>query len=290
MSVLEKARPGGGGQRPKRRSRRLRVLLLLLLAGLGAAAVYWWGSERGPAPEAVPPPAVAPGEPSPLGSGAPAAPAATAPEPEALPTTPPEPAELLPALGQSDGLARQLAAGVSTNPLFAAALRQAGVIDRLVAVVDQLAEGNSPRRDLTFLRPHSDFRVLGSEPELRIDPASYRRYDALAAATASLDASAAVAAYRRLAPLCEQSYRALGYPQGGFEQRLRAALALVGSTPQIEDSPALVAHVKRYEFADPGLESLSDAQKQVLRMGPKNAALVAGKARAIEAALGPPAP
>jgi hypothetical protein len=61
-------------------------------------------------------------------------------------------------------------------------------------------------------------------------------------------------------------------------------------SPAIEDAPPLVAHVKRYEFADVGLESLSDAQKQLLRMGPKNAALVAGKAREMEAALGPPSP
>jgi len=43
--------------------------------------------------------------------------------------------------------------------------------------------------------------------------------------------------------------------------------------------------VKRYEFADPNLESLADAQKQLLRMGPANAKLVTDKLREIEAAL-----
>ena len=49
--------------------------------------------------------------------------------------------------------------------------------------------------------------------------------------------------------------------------------------------PALVAEVKRYEFADPNLESLPDAQKQLLRMGPENQARVVAKLREIGAAL-----
>jgi hypothetical protein len=195
------------------------------------------------------------------------------------------PTEPLPALADSDPLARELAGGVSKHPLAAAALAPEGVIERFVAAVDQLAEGRAPRADLDFLRPEGRFRTLGREPELRTDPASYRRYDALAQAVAALDAQAVAAAYRRLAPLCEESYRALGYPEGGFEPRLRAALVLLASTPPAPESPALVAQVKRYEFADPELENLPDAQKQLLRMGPRNAQLVADKLREIEAAL-----
>jgi hypothetical protein len=127
--------------------------------------------------------------------------------------------------------------------------------------------------------------VLGREPDLRIAPGSYRRYDALAGAFAALDAKALVAAYRRLAPLCEEAYRELGYPEGGFEQRLRAALVLLASTPRADDTPALVAEVKRYEFADPNLEGLPDAQKQLLRMGPGNQQRIVEKLREIEAAL-----
>jgi hypothetical protein len=137
-----------------------------------------------------------------------------------------------------------------------------------------------------MLRPQGSFRVLGREPELRVDPASYRRYDALADAVAALDTGALVAAYRRLAPLCEESYRALGYPEGGFETRLRTALALLASTPRTDESPALVAEVRRYEYADANLESLAPAQKQLLRMGPRNAERITAKLREIEAAIG----
>jgi hypothetical protein len=264
-------------------------LLLFLVLAVALAALWWLRSgtpstERGPAPAeepvAVPPP---------LGAEQPAAPApdAPAPEPEVEPepAAPPAPAEALPERGESDGLVRDLARGVSSHPLFLATLKEAGLIDRFVLVVDNLAEGNVPRRELPFLKPQGQFLVLGREPDQRIDPASYPRYDALAQAIASLDARQAVAAYRRVAALCEESYRALGYPEGGFEQRIRAALALLLSTPVLDEDPAVVPETKRYEFADPALESLSDAQKQLLRMGPANAKRVTAKLREIQSAL-----
>jgi hypothetical protein len=284
VSVIQKARPGGGGGPLPPRLRRRRPLLLLLALVATLAALWWLRAE-----EPSLPPGAAPSEaPLPLGAGSPplAEPApAPAPEPELEAAAEPVPAEPLPSRADSDGLARDLARGVSSHPLFLALLTESGLVDRFVLLVDNLAEGIVPRRELAFLRPKDPFLVRGAEPALRVDPASYARYDALAAAIASLDARAAAAAYHRLAPLCEESYRALGYPEGGFEQRLRAALALLGSTPRSDADPALVAETKRYEFADPSLESLSDAQKQLLRMGPANAARVTAKLAEIEAAL-----
>ena len=282
MSLIERGRPGGvSPYRARKPRRRLPVLLLLLVAALAA---LWWLRARERVPEPAPPAAEQPiTQAPPLGAAEPLeAEAEPAPEPEAAPA----PAEPLPPLAESDDLARTLARRVSADPLVAAALTEAGVIDRFVAAVDQLAEGNAPRRDLDFLRPSGRFLVLGREPDLRIDPSSYRRYDALAQAVAALDAEAVAAAYRRLAPLCEEAYRALGYPEGGFEQRLRTALALLASTPRTDEAPALVAEVKRYEFADPELESLADAQKQLLRMGPENQQRIVRKLREIDTALG----
>jgi hypothetical protein len=262
------------------------ALALVLLALAAGAVALWWSRAGEDVLEPAPPPAVEPApEAPPLGASEPLAP--EAPEPVVEPAPSPAPGEPRVALADSDALARELAGAVSRSALLAPALREAGLVERFVAIVDQLAEGNAPRRDLAFLRPQGAFLVLGREPDLRTDPSSYSRYDALAQAIAGIDSRAAVSAYRRLAALCEESYRALGYPEGGFEQRLRTALALLGSTPQIDASPALIAQVKRYEFADPDLESLTDAQKQLLRMGPKNAALVVAKLREIEAALGP---
>jgi hypothetical protein len=289
VSVIEKARPGraaGPARRPRRRGRR-GALVLVLLALLAAAAAFWWTRVReralpfapAPAQDAVP-------EAPPLGAG-------QTPEPEAAPAPaapPVEPAPIarLPALAESDAFAREVARGVSSDRLLARALEASGVVERFVVIVDQLAEGNVPRAELDFLRPKGAFLVRGGEPALRVDPASYRRFDAFAAALARLDAAAAAAAYRRLAPLCEEAYRALGYPEGGFEQRLSAALTLLAAAPASDGTAELVAEVKRYEYADPELESLPAAQKQLLRMGPQNAERVREKLREIQAELARP--
>jgi hypothetical protein len=291
VSVIEKARPGGGeGPSPQRGRRRGRKPLLLIFVLAAALAALWWLRTGTPSTEPEPAPDGESVVEQPLGAGQPALPepeAAAAPEPEGelAPVVELAPAEALPERGESDTLVRDLARAVSSHPLFLATLKEAGLIERFVLVVDNLAEGNVPRRELAFLKPQGAFLVLGQEPEQRIDPASYPRYDALAAAIASLDARHAVAAYRRVAALCEESYRALGYPEGGFEKRIRAALALLVSTPALDEDPAVVPETKRYEFADPALESLSDAQKQLLRMGPANAKRVTAKLREIQSAL-----
>lgn len=290
MSVIEKARPGGGSGRGPRAGRRSgRRVVLLIAAAVAAAAAWWLASDEPPA--APPAPSAAPATPPPLEAEAPPLGAAGLVEPP-LPPAPTSgaevlgvPAEPLPPLAESDALARGLARPLSRHPLYVRLLRDAGLIDRFVLVVDNLAEGSVPRQELAELRPAGKFDVVVAGDVLRVDPASYQRYDALAEAIASLDARAAVSAYRRVAPLCEESYRALGYPEGGFEQRLRTALALLGATPTTGASPALVPETKRYEFADPALEGLADAQKQLLRMGPENAARVIAKLREIEAAL-----
>jgi hypothetical protein len=268
------------------------LLLILVLLGLGLAGIWWalGGRESAPVPQLAPP---APRETptAPLGRAAPEAAEEIVPRPEPrmTPAVPPPPqAEPLPSLSRSDPLARELAAPVSKHALYVELLRDAGLIERFVLVVDNLAEGLVPRRPLAALVPKQRLLVLGDEPELRLDPASYRRFDVVAAAIASLDVPQAVAAYRRLAPLCEESYRALGYPEGGFEARLGAALALLLETPATDPAPALVAKTLRYEFADPALEQLTDAQKLLLRLGPENGERVRRKLREIQTALGAP--
>jgi hypothetical protein len=271
------------------------LVLTFVLLGAGLAALWWLTGGGEPAPDrelAAPAPREEPSEPL-AGTDRALADseleAAPLPEPRTEPPAPaPPPAEPLPPLARSDGLTRQLAAPASKHALFGVLLREAGLIERFVLLVDNLAEGLVPRRPLAALVPKQKFLVLGDEPELRLDPASYRRFDAVTAAIASLDVPSAVAAYRRLEPLCEQSYRALGYPEGGFEARLRAALALLLETPAAAPSPALVAETLRYEFADPALEQLTDAQKLLLRMGPENGERVRRKLREIETALGSP--
>jgi hypothetical protein len=52
----------------------------------------------------------------------------------------------------------------------------------------------------------------------------------------------------------------------------------------------LEPHAIGFRYADPKLEALTPAQRQFLRIGPRNVRLVQGKLREFAAALAAPAP
>lgn len=223
-----------------------------------------------------------PGRPAP----APAVPAATAaPLPQA-PT--PTPATALPRLEDSDAFVRGIAATLSSHPELARWLAQASLVRTLTAVVDNVASGESPRPHLELLAPRQRFKAARKPPRQIVpDAAGYAGYDVFADAVASVDAALAAAAYRTLAPLFEAAYIELGHPEGGFAKGLDRATAALLEVPVLPEDTALVPHAIGFRYADPKLEALTAAQKQFLRIGPRNVRLVQGKLRELAAALAP---
>ncbi len=221
---------------------------------------------------------------APKASPRPAAPATAAP----LPTT--APAVPLPPLDQSDGFVRQTAAGLSAHPELARWLGRTALVRTLTAVVVNVADGETPRPHLEFLAPKQRFRA-GRRPAHLIvpDPAGFAGYEVFADAIASVDAAAAAAAYRTLAPLFEAAYVDLGHPEGGFPRALDRAIKALLAVPVLPPDVELTPHAIGFRYADAKLEGLTAAQKQFLRTGPRNVRLVQGKLRELAAALAPPA-
>jgi len=250
--------------------------------GLGAYVLFLRRQPplTSPAQETVPPAQV---------PGAPEAPASPEPlptpggsEPEGAPTT------TLPPLAESDAPVRELARGLSPNPALSRWLSGEGLIPRFIAVVDNVAEGVSPRPHLLFLAPEASFQTVTRNGRLYVDPRSYGRYDGVADVLASLDPRAAVGLYRQLQPLCEEAYRELGHPPGRFDDVLAKAIQTLLATPVVDGEIELRPKVVTYAFADPRLEALSPAQKHFLRMGPRNVRLIQGELRTLAGALGVP--
>ena len=234
-----------------------------------------------PAEEAVPP-AAAPAAPvAPASPEPPAAPGGG--EPESVPAT------TLPPLAESDAVVRELAGGLSQHPGLSGWLSGQGLIQRFVAVVDNLAEGTSPRPHLLFLAPEASFQTVTRDGRLYLDPRSYARYDAAADVIASLDPRAAVDLYRQVQPLCEEAYRELGHPPGRFDDVVAKAIQTLLATPVVDGEIELRPKVVTYAFADRRLEALSPAQRHLLRMGPRNVRMIQGELRTLAAALGVPA-
>ncbi len=240
------------------------ILLLLLAGGTG---YYFYARSQTPEP-AVPvtveSPSSAPNRPS--GSVAPAEPS-------------------LPALTASDALARQLLEQVSSRPELASWLLTSDLVNVITLVVDQMAQGEVPIKALAFLAPSGTFSAIGSTDELRVDPASYTRYDAFGDLVASIDAGGTARAYARLRPLFAEAYRNLGHPDGDFDGAIDTAIGQVQGTPVIEGDIRLATRGGLYRYADDRLESASGVRRQILRMGPRNTNLIRSKAGELADAL-----
>ncbi|MFN8094249.1 MAG: DUF3014 domain-containing protein [Vicinamibacteria bacterium] len=141
-------------------------------------------------------------------------------------------------------------------------------------------------------RPAQRFRARAAgRGALVADAAGFAGYDAFGDVIASVDARAAAEAYRTLEPLFDEAHRELGHPEGRFRTSLDKAVAALLATPVPAADAPLERHATLLRWADPALEALTPAQKQFLRIGPRNVRIVQGKLRELQSALAaPPAP
>jgi hypothetical protein len=235
-----------------------------VIVSIGAAAYLLW-----------PKPGTAPPTPSPP----PAASAVATPVPS-------EPPIDLPSLEESDPLVRDLARGLSSHAQLGAWLAQRGLVRVLTVSAQNVAEGRSPAPFVRFLTPQTSYGAVTRGSRLVPDPKSHAGYDDVADGIGSIDAAEAARVYRVLRPLFGAAYAELGYAPGDFDRALERALGVIASTPLPEGEVELRKGRVFLEYADPRLEALPLAQKQVLRMGPRNAAIVKAKAAEVAAALG----
>jgi hypothetical protein len=192
----------------------------------------------------------------------------------------------VPDLNASDDFVRALVRTLSQKPEWAAWLASGDLVRTFVVSVDKIAVGSSPAKELRPATPVGRFETAGSGADLRIDPRSYDRYNAVANAVDAIDPEGAARAYRRLSPLMQQAFDELGYGNLSFDERLARALGILVDTPVPEGDVMLRATSVTFQYADPELEALSPAQKHLLRMGPHNMRLVQTKLRAFARAAG----
>lgn len=239
------------------------TLALGIILALIAGGMYWWSLDRGAATVAAPPAdAVMPAE----DSG----------DVEDLPVA-------LPALDGSDAFIRDMLAALRLMAPLAAGLQGDELVRTFVVAVNRVADGDSPRGQLGFLDPQGSFGVAGSEDRPYLDPASYRRYDPVAAAVGGLDAVAVARTLRRLQPLLEAAQGELGTGES-FDTVLTRAVQVLLEAPVLRGQVEVVDAIERYRFADAALEALAPAQKHLVRMGPDNTEIIQGQLRRVREA------
>lgn len=261
-------RPSAVPPEPPRRN-WIWILLAVIAVAAIVAYVFWGRSsvdEQAEAPAAATEPAPAT---PPLGQGG-----------EEVP---------LPPLGEMDATVRDTVGELSDAPAVASWLTADNLVRNFTAVVQNVADGRYPGRLLTMLRPSQPFQVVERDGQMYIDPRSYDRYDGIADAVTSLDPAAASRAYDTLKPRIQEAYRELGYPEDSVDRTLERAIIRLLETPVPSGDVRVVPKgATLYAYADPSLESLSDAQKLLIRTGPENARRIQAHLREIALALGIP--
>lgn len=195
----------------------------------------------------------------------------------------------LPPPAQMDAFIRTLLGGLSTAPELARWLTTDDLTSHIASAIDQFSRGLSPARDAKIIAPSAPFHVSTRGGRTYIAPESYARYDSLANAAASMDAGAVARAYTTLKPRLAETYRLLGNRDGDLDAAVESAIVTLLEVPIVTEPIAVVpGRGNLYAYADPRLESLKPAQKQLLRMGPENVRAVQAQLRALAQQLGIP--
>ena len=250
------------------------IPILLAVGAAGALWYYWISVQKPVAVPAVEAPAPVPVEPQVM-----PAPLHPLPEPDMGATERPALVPL-PALDQSDEYFK-----LALTDLFGESLEEmlvsSGIIERIVATVDNLPRAHVAERIRPLGRLDGEFTVDGQDgsDEFMISDTNYDRYDVLVGFLKDADLQQVADVYRRFYPLFQNAYVDLGYPNGYFNDRLVEVIDDLLATPDINEPVSLVQPHVLYEYSDPDLESLSSGQKMLLRMGSEHRSSVKQKLR-----------
>jgi len=191
----------------------------------------------------------------------------------------------LPPLDETDAVVRQLVQGLTSDPLVMRWLGTSALIRHVALVIANVGDGRTPAKQLQAVKPAGPFTVVACGSATCVNPQTYHRYDSLAHLGSSIDPAAVAHIFALLKPRIDDAYRELGLDRS-LDQTVEAAVVHLLETPIVEGPVRLVPKGIGYEYADDRLAALSDAQRQLLRMGPENVRVVQGFLRTLAVALG----
>ena len=172
----------------------------------------------------------------------------------------------LPPLSESDGFIRDRVSDWGLPGLW---VDNESLIARYAALIASISRGELPRRQLGFLLPKGNFKVLRDGEKIFASPENYRRFDNFVDLVEQVPVGRLAQLLREIDPLVRISLRQLGL-SGAPESILLGAFDRILSMPRLPSRIELVQSTVVFEFADPSLESLPEFEKQLIRMGPRN--------------------
>ena len=191
----------------------------------------------------------------------------------------------LPALMVSDTTMQNALADLFGSAALGKIFYEDAIVHRFVTTIDNLPRKTVPLRFLPVKPPSGAFAATGSDEALAISADNAARYAPYVRIAEAIDAKTLVGIYVHFYPLLQQDYRALGYPNGYFNDRLVQAIDDMLAAPDLTSPLSLVQPKVLYLYTDPELESRSAGQKIMMRIGADNEARIKAKLRDIRAQL-----
>jgi flagellar basal body-associated protein FliL len=191
----------------------------------------------------------------------------------------------LPALDDSDPEIRSALLAILGDGPLQRWLAEDHLVQRITSQISGLRRGAFAPETLLLEPPPGDFRVERRDGRLYPSADNYRRYDTMVALILGADVEAVAEFFHRYRPLLETAYAQLGHPAEQFDAAVLGAIDHLLATPEPDSAPELAAESVAYRYADPRLEGLSDAHKQLLRTGPGHTRELKAWLRNLRAAL-----
>jgi hypothetical protein len=189
----------------------------------------------------------------------------------ANPMAPPTSASLPVAVGDSKILLHDLLVSLSDDPRIQKWANEPDVLRRWVSATQLFLDGESPRATLGFLRSPLPFTTVVRLDRMVASPRTEHRYDSMVQALQTVDPVRAAEAYLQLRPFAQAAFNEIAEHGKSFDTELRTALTRLDETPIPTEQPELRPRGAIYEYVDPKWESMTAAQKTLLRMGAANA-------------------
>lgn len=159
------------------------------------------------------------------------------------------------------------------------------IIRNIVVTVDNLSKKKVAPDKRPLKATSGQFITRGTGDQLTISPENYARYQPFIDVVKTVDTDQLVQMYYHFYPLFQTAFDDLGYQDAYFNDRVIGLIDHLLATPDVTGPVALVQPNVMYLYADPSLEALSAGQKTLIRMGPKNEALIKDRLKDLKAKL-----
>jgi len=181
-------------------------------------------------------------------------------------------------LRDSDDFIR--AALVQLFPDFGGELlfEQENVLQRLVTLINDVAQGDVLFKHRIFLKPAIPFSVITSNDILILNPNSYHRFDEFVNTFTQVNVDAAMVFLNENRSLINVVFKTFSHADDfTLNKMFLSAIDAVLNAPVITEEITLKKKLSRFEFANPDYEALTSVDKQMIRLGPKNTIAVQTK-------------